>query len=520
MALFGLKHFEAFHLGIAPFGERDGELVLNAVLKGPLHGGRLQESLNRALIKHPALRARLVRQSSNKATSFEWSLAEDGQVPWRTQAVEPSRAEGVGALFAESIDLTKECGVRASLLQRSASEHLLRLDFHPALADGPAALRYFDDVMAAYAFEHGADRQVDDRAFAERHMDLGKTRHLLLLVSLVIRSLKYVFESMLTSARRQRTESQISAVEPTSSPSGPVREFQLTQEQTETLETVARRGGGSLTDVILRDLALAFKATKDRGLTQWDFDLLVERNERLGVAARDPEGQLSSLSWLHLSAYALRDRASALRSVVGRSGYLGDDILHPADITTIRKIRQLALSKLGRRARALPFPVVFADAGVPFAASFLPRDQDGAVIARGVKVESVSVVPSFWQVAGWSVGVVHYRKTLRFAVRGHPQTVSPGASAAMMDFLEERVYETASEPGRETLALDALIETHARISQGRDPLRSLAIGKHVLPDAPRLRDPRSHVLPVPDMPQVGDLPASANPESASSGRNL
>jgi hypothetical protein len=205
--------------------------------------------------------------------------------------------------------------------------------------------------------------------------------------------------------------------------------------------------------------------------------------------------------------------------VIGRSGYLGDNILSPGDLSIIRKVRQVWSKKLGRRMVSAPFPVVFADAGVPFAASFLPRDQDGATFARGVKVESVSIVPASWQVAAWTVGVVYYRKALRFAIRAHSQLVASGVAAMLMDHLEELVYETASEPGRETLALDALIETHARISQGLGPLRSLPIGKHVVADAPRLRDPRAPTLPLPDLPLVGEPSPSVDPESASAGRN-
>jgi hypothetical protein len=417
------------------------------------------------------------------------------------------------------MDLVADGGVRAGLLQKGPSEYVLRLEYHPAVADGPAALRYFDDVMAAYAFEHGADKQVDDAKFAERCWDFKPRTHIFLILSWVLRGLLAFVRATWAAKGRTRLSSQTMERPPFAAKSGTIRTFQLTQHQTETLETVGRRSGGSITDVVLRDLSLALKATRDLAKVGWDFDLLVERNQRLGGAARDPEGQLSSLSWLRLSVHGLRDRGTALRSVIARGSYLVDDPLSGKDLLRLRRVRQLMVKNLASRVEMWPFPVVFMDAGVPFATSFLPRDQDGAVVARGVKVESVSVVPSYWQLGAIGVGVVYYRKALRFAVRGHPQILSPGASATLVDRLEELVYQTASEPGRETLALDALIEAHARMSQGLGSLRSLPIGKHVIPEAPRLRDPRIPGGAVAEIPQVGELAAGAAPKSTSTSPN-
>jgi hypothetical protein len=519
MARYGLKHFEAFHVGTASDPERDGELTLLAVLKGPLHVVRLKESLNRALLKHPALRSRLIVQSDHNG-EYQWNVMEDGQVLFRSESADPSGDTKVDpTLWSDPIDLVEDCGVRAGLLQKGPSEYLLRLEYHPAVADGPSALRYLDDVMAAYAFEHGADRQVDEAKFAERRLDFRAKTHIFLILSWVLRGFFALVGAIWRAHGRKVSSSQARERSSDVATGSTIRTFQLTQHQTETLETVGRRAGGSITDVVLRDLSLALKATRDLSTVGWDFDLLVERNQRLGGAARDPEGQLSSLSWLRLSAHGLRDRGTALRTVIGRASYLVDDPLSSGDLLRLSRVRRIALKKLASMVKVWPFPAVFMDAGVPFATSFLPRDQDGAVVARGVKVESVGLVPSYWQLGAIAVGVVYYRKALRFAVREHPQMVSSDASATLVDRLEELVYQTASEPGRETLALDALIEAHARMSQGLGSLRSLPIGKHVIPEAPRLRDPRIPGGSSAELPQVGELSMGAAPKSSSSGSN-
>lgn len=518
MARYGLKHFEAFHVGTTSDPERDGEVTLLSVLKGPLHVVRLKESLNRALLKHPALRSRLIVRADGTGEG-EWTVMEDGQVPFCSESIDPSGLEVEPSLWSGPMDLVADGGVRAGLIQKGPSEYVLRLEYHPAVADGPSALRYFDDVMAAYAFEHGADKQVDDAKFVERRWDFKPRGHIFLLLSWVLRGLLAFVRATWAAQGRKRFSSQATTRSLDGAKGGTIRSFQLTQHQTETLETVGRRSGGSLTDVVLRDLSLALKATRDLTKVGWDFDLLVERNQRLGGAARDPEGQLSSLSWLRLSAHGLRDRGTALRSVIGRASYLIDDPLSIEDLLRLRRMRQLVVKNLASRVEQWPFPVVFMDAGVPFASSFLPRDQDGAVVARGVKVESVSVVPSYWQLGAIGVGVVYYRKALRFAVRAHPQILSSSASATLVDRLEELVYQTASEPGRETLALDALIEAHARMSRGLGSLRSLPIGKHVIPEAPRLRDPRVPGGGVAEIPQLGDLSAGAVPKPPSTGTN-
>ena len=205
----------------------------------------------------------------------------------------------------------------------------------------------------------------------------------------------------------------------------------------------------------------------------------------------------------------MRDRTSLLRVVVSKLAYLDGWTLSFFDVMTLRRIRRSLTHWARGRSGGLPAPLVFHDVGVPFATSFLPRDADGAVMARGVKIESVSVLPPLWGIGAWSLGVVHYRRALRFALRCDLGVIPADALREVMARLEEQLYETASEPGRETIALDALIEAHARMKQSFGPLRSLPIGKHVSPEAGRLKDPRNHGAHLPESAQGSELSESA-----------
>lgn len=498
-----LKHFESF---LTSSGKASGaggqEGAVLAVLKGPLHVERLKESLNRAALQHPALRATFVPPEGKAAS--HWVVHEDQEVPLRTAIVEATQAEGGASLFHDPINLMTACGVRASVLQRSASEQSLRLDFHGAVCDGRAALRYFEDVMAAYAFEHGAERRVAPNMFADRAMDYPTKPLVVPTLWWVWRVFVAVVAKSFLSLRPGGSAwtGRASSARGQSSPKT-VTTLQLTADQTTTFAAVGRRAGGSLTEVILRDLTMALRGGSVLGALSWDGDVLVERSLRKGADIRMPQANLTGLTWLRVPPQELSDRTSALRSVLWAVASLGERVLSMWDLKALRSCQWFWRRLVPQWVGTVPFPLVFSDGGIPFAATYLPRDADGAVVARGVRIENVSLIPPLWDVGALGIGIVTYRKAVRLAMQSHPDGATPEAQEEIMTLIEERMYETASEPGRETLALDALLEAHAKMSHTVSPLRSLPIGKHVVPEAPRLKDPRSTTVHLPET-QAGE----------------
>jgi hypothetical protein len=514
---YNLKHFETFFTAREGAHEPSGDTgAVIAVLTGPLQATRLQESLDRAILQHPALRAGLVQGKSAKGKATqEWDVADKVRVPLRVAEVSAGEREACQSLFDGPIDLTHDCPLRVSILQQGSAKdsslQTLRIDFHGALCDAPSALLFLEDVMGAYAFEHGAERGADLSFFADRQMEVAKKTHFSLIFSWFVKSLVCFFALLLRSfkGKPEVGGAQSSSADPTTL-GGAVQTFQLTPEQAATFAAVGRRSGGGVTDVILRDVLSAFNSVARASNLAWTNEILIERSQRRGgTATRLPQASLCDLAWLSMGSSSMRDRSTLLRGVISKLAYLDGCALSVLDVMILRRIRSTLAHWARGHSALLPAPLVFHDVGVPFATSFLPRDADGAVIARGVKIESVSVLPPLWGIGAWSLGVVHYRRALRFALRCDPKVAPSNAPREVMARLEEQFYETASEPGRETIALDALIEAHARMKQSFGPLRSLPIGKHVSPEARRLKDTRHLGAALPESAQGPESSESA-----------
>ena len=231
---------------------------LKFVFSGECEPRALESALQSALRRHPLLSARIEEVKRNR---FHWSQSPVKEIAVRWVASD-------GQMLGSPIDLFSEPGFRVSA-QRHEEETELVLQFHHSCCDGIGALRFCEDLLVGYAATvserdfrrapRDAFRPLDSRRLRGRGYFGLTPWKLLKMAHRQARGLLGARQFLM----RRPVPLQPIALESDMEklPSEYPAEFvhQLTETETASFVTAARKAGATVNDLLARDLFLAIR---------------------------------------------------------------------------------------------------------------------------------------------------------------------------------------------------------------------------------------------------------------------
>lgn len=377
----------------------------------------LDAAADAALRRHPLLRA-LVRASGEKR--FEWVAAEHPGplITWKADAGLCTSAAG------PRIDLRGETGLRIFISQQEDQTEML-LQFHHACCDGFGAVRFLEDLLAAYHNAIGEDSQ----KVCLPRLDVGRLR---VRGKFGMNPLKYVLRAhkelagalglveylalrpVPLASQGSGSSGEIAGGE---FPASSVHTFSV--PETEQLRRATKQIGCTVNDLLLRDLFLA--------LHDW-------------MLQRDPQNKAG---WLRIMIPVnLRSPADAVMPAANVVGMVFNDrklrkLSSPGRLMSILRMEmrvckrwRLGLSMvhvlgLARRFRGglqrlLPADrcvatSVLSNLGDLADETVLPR-RDGRIVAANMTLERVELLPPLRPMTQASFGAVSYAGRLTISL--------------------------------------------------------------------------------------------------------
>jgi hypothetical protein len=201
------------------------------------------------------------------------------------------------------------------------------------------------------------------------------------------------------------------------------------------------------------------------------------------------------MCFLDRSPSQLEDPARLLRGIVQETTYIKDHFMGHALImvaTFFGKIKGgvhwLMQPRLVWRCFST---AVLSNLGDPLKGSSLPRNARGEIVAGGLTLEQVELLPPVRPGTMLAIGVVTYAGSTSLAFHfDHTEIEAPEAEALAGSFHGHlKASMIAPEPGN-TL-LERLVQEHAARRQGASAFYGLPIGKRV--------DPRPKLPELPEM---------------------
>jgi NRPS condensation-like uncharacterized protein len=385
---------------------------LRTTFSGCLTRVALEEAMQIALHRHPLLRAMVVRRRRR----LEWAFVEKPKpkVKWIDS---PNHGEDPPA---GGIDLTTEIGIRVRVIANTSGSELT-VQFHHSACDGKGILRFFEDLLSAYASVVAADRS-NLPAGAEvnaRHQSRVQLLHLL-----------DGFRHGWTTVRRKpspllphvaaRNDSAIG------SPYPAMIGESFTAEETDALLATAKELGVTVNDLLLTSAFLAIDDWRQVNGVKRDnwIRMLSPADMRSAKERNYPAANIVSGYFLDRCAADFADADRLLRSVhqemtcnkqrqFGRMFQLAVELCRyfpgglRKQVLANKCLVSLVLTNLGR---------VLKD-------STLPRCR-GAVVAGNVILNSVEIAPPLRPYVCASFSAATYADRITLTVHFDPRLMT------------------------------------------------------------------------------------------------
>jgi len=384
----------------------------------------LHAAADTALRRHPLLRA-LVRASGEKR--FEWVAAEHPGplITWKADAGLCTSAAG------PRIDLRHETGLRIFISQRENQTEML-LQFHHACCDGFGAVRFLEDLLAAYHNAIGEDSQ----KVSLPPLDIGRLR---VRGKFGMNPLKYVLRAHKEFAgalglveylalrpvplapQGSGSSGEIAGSE---FPASSVHTFSV--PETEKLRRATKQIGCTVNDLLLRDLFLAlheWMSQQDPHNKAGWLRIMIPVNLRSPVSS---PGRLMSILRMEMKVCKRWRLGLSMVHVLGLARRFrgGLQRLLPAD----RCVATSVLSNLGD----------LADETV------LPR-RDGRIVAANMTLERVELLPPLRPMTQASFGAVSYAGRLTVSLVYDPHHFSRQDGRQLLGGFVRRIQSSLNE---------------------------------------------------------------------------
>jgi len=427
--------------------------TIHLTFAGRFQPAAIEAAFETALERHCLLRA-LVRESAAKGHRFEWVPAES---PRRCNLWEGDEA-AYEALAATGIDLRHTPGLRAFLSQHGDQADM-RFQFHHACCDGLGGLQFIEDLLTAYhdAVMPYAPRQapmpLDPRRLRERGtFGLNVWKYALRLHKEfvgVLGAIQFLVDrpSPLAGSPYER----LAGAQGNDSRSHASRCSQtFTPNETEQILAAARHAGGTLNDLLIRDLFHTLFQWNDHGMTcpNRRVRIMIPTNLRLSDDAVMPAANVVSMVFLDrrggtmLAARPrLFDKLCQWEMGVCKWGRLGLTMIHC-----------LALAQRFRRGMAWLLPAerclataVLTNLGEPLRGAPLPR-REGCIVAGDVTLQRIEPFVPLRPLTHIGLAIATYAGCLTLTLHYDPQHLTSEDGIDLLGQFARRIRAASQLP--------------------------------------------------------------------------
>jgi hypothetical protein len=411
--------------------------VVQLEFTGQIDRPSWEASVDEALDRHPLLRAN-IRPGKRDLPCWQAAPSQLPPIDWS--------AEGAPTICpaGEAIDLTHETGLRMWIRLGIERARVL-LQFHHAACDGTGAYRFIGDLLATYAAR--SDDSEQPSTLAPVKFELLRSRNERLLgvrpvgwrggLSLAGR-LFFRRPSPLAAPAEDRNEDDFPGFLSRS----------LDREIAQRLRRVAVDRGGTLNDLLLRDLFLA--------MHEWNSRLETRNHKRLGIMmptdmresddCEMPATNLTSYTFLSRKPHGWGSPKELLTSIQAETSRIKSQRLGTKFMS--------AVNWTSRRGKLLPYlassniclaTAVLSNAGDPsrrFTAKF--RRDAGRVVCGNLVLESITGVPPLRPKTRATFSISQYTRRLTVSLRCDPSCFAMKDTARLLNLYIERLRLSAS----------------------------------------------------------------------------
>ena len=409
---------------------------------GALDRTALTTAIETAAARHPLLQATIKKNDSGQ---IRWVAAEQPRptICWceDSEGCEPAN---------HGIDLSREIGLRAHVSNQGDETSVL-LVIHHACCDGLGALRYIEDLLAAYDAASAGDvsqatfRHIDPERIAGREK-FGMnwfTRIVRLPLDLLglIGSLEYFTHKPLPLGPVALGD------EPLGSPGMQIasRCHVWTPEQSKALRAAARASQATLNDQLVRDMFLALQDWLDAETPEHARGhLRVMVPVSLRVAEDDATSAVNIVSMVNLDRKVWKwKRPERLLKVLHWEMWFIKQLR--IGITMIRLI-QVIRGLTGRLDWLLPrgkcvATCVLSNLGVLMSGNPL-EDAEGKIATGGLKLERVEILPPIRPLTRVGCAVFSYAGSLTISMHYDRRTLGEEGGEQLLEKLVARIDQS------------------------------------------------------------------------------
>ncbi|HUT94659.1 MAG TPA: condensation domain-containing protein [Thermoguttaceae bacterium] len=410
-------------------------------LEGQFDHEALERAVPIAMARHPLLGA--VVQSEGRRT---WWVAAENQLPqihWEREI------ERDIARAAAPIDLRRQIGLRLWVCEADGRTRLW-LELHHACCDGLGAVRFAEDLLAAYAAEREGGKPEWRPLRTERLRDRG-----IYAGSRFTQWLRWPFEVLcIAGSLEYFLHRPVPLAVPVkegadgSEPSPRLAAFRhrFTIHQTEALRSAARQEGATLNDLLLRDLFLAAQDWIDRHRAEEKTGMvriMVPVNLRTRLHADMPAADCVCMINVDRRVQGWTDLRKMLRIVSWEMGMVKRLRLGVIMLRIIQLVQRItgSLKSLLPADRCLA-SCVLSNLGMPLRDSPL-ADAHGRVTAGNVEVEEIELLPPVRPLTSAAFGAATLGGRLTVSLLADQRALGAGGGEELLALYAQRLGQTA-----------------------------------------------------------------------------
>lgn len=420
-------------------------------LEGQFDREAFERAVPVAMARHPLLGALV--QSKGRRT---WWVAADDQRPEIHWVAQPERDV---ARAAAPIDLRRQIGLRLWVCEADGRTRLW-LELHHACCDGLGAVRFAEDLLAAYAAQREGGEPPWRTLRPERLRDRG-----IYAGSRFAQWLRWPFELLsIAGSVEYFLHRPVPLAVPGeegadpndgSEPSPRLAAFRhrLSVDQTEALRRAAREENATLNDLLLRDLFLAsqdwidqHRAEERTGLVR----IMVPVNLRTRLHADMPAADCVCMINVDRRVPGWTDLRKMLRVVRWEMGIVKRWRLGVVMLRVIELVHGItgSLRSLVPPDRCLA-SCVLSNLGTPLRDSPL-ADAERRIRAANVEVEEIELLPSVRPLTSAAFGAATLGGRLTVSLLADQRALGPGGGEELLALYARRLGQTAQADAPET----------------------------------------------------------------------
>lgn len=392
---------------------------VRAVFSGVLDLPAFRSAVAAAQLRHPLSRAVIAGSRRGTMESLSWQPAPNPE-PF----VAFSRAGEVFPAYPAGnawIDLKREVGLRFFLTEAGAGQTLLLMQVHHSVSDAIGAIRFLEDVLAAY--DGKAEPRPLDASLLARRDELG----------LQPRFPETVEQAMQLLDRHAEPLVEAGSMPPQGDAPFPASvTAMISGEAAAELATQAKASGATFNDVLLRDLFLAIHRFQSERGDARPIRLNMPVDLRGAEFARMPMANVVGMAFVAREPGGLADAGALLAGISAETRRIkdGQEAAHFNNAAAIGGRYQDGLRLICLPTRCFS-TAVLSNLVRPFDGSPL-LGPDGKLRAGGLTLERCALLPPVRPLTNAALGVLTYAGRTEVALHFDANVMSAADASRLL----------------------------------------------------------------------------------------